>query len=131
MAHNNTLRDEKRRDSFSWSSAPSALLREISKDERERAILRSRRMYETDMASDLLTAEERGEIKGELREREKWQSVVADKDAVIVDINAKLADKDAKLADKDAMLSDKDAKLADKDAEIACLRAELGKAGNR
>ena len=117
MAHNNTLRDEKRRDSFSWSSAPSALLREISKDERERAILRSRRMYETDLVSDLLTAEERGVMKGEIREREKWQSVVADKDA--------------KLADKDAKLADKDAKLVDKDAEIACLRAELGKSGNR
>jgi len=64
----------------------TALLREISKDERERAILRSRRMYETDMASDLLTAEERGEI----REREKWQSVVADKDAEIACLRAEL-----------------------------------------
>jgi len=71
----------------------TALLREISQDERERAILRSRRMYETDMASDFLTAVELGEI----REREKWQGVIADKDA----------------------------KLADKEAEIAHLRAEL------
>ena len=40
------------------------LLQEISQDERERAILRSRRMAETDRVSDLLTAEERGEIRG-------------------------------------------------------------------
>ena len=42
----------------------ATLLREISKDERERAILRSRRMAETDRISDLLTAEARGELKG-------------------------------------------------------------------
>ncbi|MCL2209324.1 MAG: Rpn family recombination-promoting nuclease/putative transposase [Treponema sp.] len=40
------------------------LLQEVSQDERERAILRSRRMAETDRISDLLTAEERGEIRG-------------------------------------------------------------------
>ena len=38
----------------------STLLQEISKDERERAIMRSRRMAETDRVSDLLTAEARG-----------------------------------------------------------------------
>ena len=32
----------------------------ISKDERERAVFRSRRMYQTDLASDLATAEDRG-----------------------------------------------------------------------
>ncbi|MCL2270339.1 MAG: hypothetical protein FWC24_03240 [Treponema sp.] len=64
VAHNKILRDEKQRDSFSWNSAPGALLQEISRDERERAILRSRRMAETDRISDLLTAEERGMIKG-------------------------------------------------------------------
>jgi len=42
----------------------ASLLQEISKDERERAILRSRRMFETDMISNLLTAEERGEMRG-------------------------------------------------------------------
>jgi len=42
----------------------TALLQEISKDENERARLRSRRMYEMDQVSNLLTAEERGEIKG-------------------------------------------------------------------
>ena len=47
----------------------AGLLQEISRDERERAILRSRRMYETDMMSDLLTAEEKGEIRGKAEGR--------------------------------------------------------------
>ena len=42
----------------------ATLLQEVSKDERERALFRSRRMFETDRVSDLLTAEARGEIKG-------------------------------------------------------------------
>ena len=40
------------------------LLMSISKDERERAVFRSRRMYQTDRASDLATAEDRGERRG-------------------------------------------------------------------
>jgi hypothetical protein len=40
------------------------LLMEISQDERERAIMRSRRMYETDRINDLLVAEDRGVAKG-------------------------------------------------------------------
>jgi len=47
----------------------ASLLREITQDERERAVARSRRMYETDMISNLLTAEERGEIKGKAEGR--------------------------------------------------------------
>jgi len=94
----------------------ATLLREISKDERERAILRSRRMYETDRISDLLTAEERGEI----REREKWQVIVADKDTVI-------SDKDAIITGKDAEIANNKAEIADKDSEIARLRTELEK----
>ena len=47
----------------------AALLQEISQDEHERARLRSRKMYEMDRVSDLLTAEEKGEIKG--RDEEK------------------------------------------------------------
>ena len=38
----------------------AALLQEISRDENERARLRSRRMYEMDQVSNILTAEERG-----------------------------------------------------------------------
>jgi len=41
----------------------ATLLMEISKDEHERARLRSRKMAETDRISDLLTAEARGEKK--------------------------------------------------------------------
>ena len=47
------------------------------------------------------------------KEQEKWQSVVAEK-------NAEIADKDAEIAGKDA-------EIADKDAEIAQLRAMLEK----
>ncbi|WP_461252307.1 nuclease/transposase family protein, partial [Treponema sp. R8-4-B8] len=39
------------------------MLMEISQDERQRAIMRSRRMYETDRMSDLLNAKEEGEIE--------------------------------------------------------------------
>ena len=81
----------------------TALLREISKDEHERARNRSRRMAETDRISDILTAEERGEIRGialgetrgeergKTREREKWQDVVADKDAKLAAMEAEIA----------------------------------------
>jgi len=43
----------------------SELLMEISQDEKERAHLRSRRMYETDMASNLLTVRDRSLREGE------------------------------------------------------------------
>jgi len=72
----------------------AALLQEISKDENERARLRSRRMYEMDQVSNILTAEERGEI----REREKWQGVIAD-------YKVEIADKDAEIARLKAELS--------------------------
>jgi predicted transposase/invertase (TIGR01784 family) len=36
---------------------------EISKDERERAIMRSRRMFQTDQSSNIQTAERRGGVK--------------------------------------------------------------------
>ena len=36
----------------------------ISQDEKERAVFRSRRMYQTDMDSNMATAEERGEKRG-------------------------------------------------------------------
>lgn len=40
------------------------LLMSFSQDERERAVFRSRRMYQTDMQSNLATAEDRGERRG-------------------------------------------------------------------
>ena len=54
----------------------ATLLREISKDERERAIQRSRRMAETDRVSDLLTAEERGELKGIAKGRDECKAEI-------------------------------------------------------
>ena len=75
----------------------ATLLREISRDERERAILRSRRMAETDRISDLLTSEEKGEIRGEQRERDKWQQVVASRDAEIASNRSEIAGKDAEI----------------------------------
>ena len=41
-------------------------LMSISQDERERAVFRSRRMYQTDLQSDLATAEDRGRAAGRL-----------------------------------------------------------------
>jgi len=43
------------------------LLKSISKDERERAHFRSRRMFQTDMESNRILAEQRGEARGEKR----------------------------------------------------------------
>lgn len=40
------------------------LLMSVSQDERERAVFRSRRMFQTDLQSDLATAEDRGERRG-------------------------------------------------------------------
>jgi len=57
----------------------ATLLQEISQDEHEKARIRSRRMYEMDKYSDYHTAIEIGEI----REREKWQGVVAENNAQI------------------------------------------------
>jgi predicted transposase/invertase (TIGR01784 family) len=45
------------------------LLMSISQDERERAIYRSQRMFQTDMASNIATAEDRGEKRGEKKGR--------------------------------------------------------------
>jgi hypothetical protein len=42
----------------------SELLMEISQDERQRAIMRSRRMYETDRMSELLTVKDEGRDEG-------------------------------------------------------------------
>lgn len=40
------------------------LLMSISQDERERAVFRSRRMYQTDQQSNIATAEDRGVQRG-------------------------------------------------------------------
>jgi predicted transposase/invertase (TIGR01784 family) len=41
-----------------------SLLMSVSKDERERAVNRSRRIYQTDMQSNIATAEDRGRREG-------------------------------------------------------------------
>jgi predicted transposase/invertase (TIGR01784 family) len=41
----------------------------INQDEKERAVFRSRRMFQTDMASDMATAEDRGEKRGRAEEK--------------------------------------------------------------
>jgi len=71
----------------------ASLLREISKDEHERARLRSRRMYETDKESDRLTSEEIGERRSD----KKWKKIVAkqkaeiaSKDSIIAVMNAEI-----------------------------------------
>ena len=47
------------------------LLMSISQDERKRAVFRSRRMYQTDLQSDLATAEDRGERRGRIAGRQE------------------------------------------------------------
>ena len=47
-------------------SLPPGVCPPVSQDEKERAVFRSRRMFQTDVASDLATAEDRGEKKGRL-----------------------------------------------------------------
>ena len=49
----------------------------ISQDERERAIYRSRRKFQTDLQSDFATAEDRGERRGERKGEHKGRVDVA------------------------------------------------------
>ena len=63
------------------------LLMSISQDERERAKLRSRKMFETDLASDMATAEYRGEQRGRQEGRQEGalaiaRNMMADKEPV-------------------------------------------------
>ena len=53
------------------------LLMSVSKDERERAIFRSRRMYQSDQDSNIATAEYRGERRGEIRGERRTKLAVA------------------------------------------------------
>jgi predicted transposase/invertase (TIGR01784 family) len=76
---------------------------------------------------------EQGREQGRKQEREKWQVVVADKDAVIADQKVEnekkdvaLAEKDTAIAEKDTALAEKDTALAEKEALIADLMARLG-----
>ena len=53
------------------------LLMSISQDERERAVFRSRRMFQTDRESDIATAEDRGEKRGEQRGEQRGRKMEA------------------------------------------------------
>lgn len=53
------------------------LLMSISQDEKERAVFRSRRMYQTDLQSNLATAEDRGERRGRVKGRAEGMIEVA------------------------------------------------------
>jgi predicted transposase/invertase (TIGR01784 family) len=55
------------------------LLMNISKDAEERARFMSRRKFETDLTSNILTAEARGEMRGEARGRVGERLAVAAK----------------------------------------------------
>jgi len=54
----------RRRNQYEALQMAGELLMSISQDEREQAVFRSRRMFQTDMDSNLATAEDRGEKKG-------------------------------------------------------------------
>ena len=82
----------------------ATLLQEISQDEHEKARIRSRRMYEMDKYSDYHTAIEIGEI----RSNEKWQGVVAKKDAEIANKDKVIADKNTVIARLQAQLDSRE-----------------------
>ena len=70
-------------DSEEVLSVAGELLMSISQDERERAIFRSRRKFQTDYQSDIATAEDRGERKGiERRNIEIARTMIADGESV-------------------------------------------------
>ncbi|MCL2805097.1 MAG: hypothetical protein FWD26_04075, partial [Treponema sp.] len=85
----------------------ATILQEISQNEDEKALFRSRKMAEMDMYHNKSVFEK---VKNMLAESE-----------------AKHADKDAVIADMGATITNKDAVIADKDAVIARLMAELEK----
>ena len=53
------------------------LIVSVSKDERERAIFRSRRMFQSDLESNIATAEARGEARGEAKGEAKGIAIMA------------------------------------------------------
>ena len=72
----------------------SQVLLTISKDDIERARLESELKYELDLQSKITHAKKQGMKLSD----NKWQNVVADKDAKLADKEAELADKEAELA---------------------------------
>jgi len=70
----------------------AALLQEISQDEHERARALSRKKFETDLYSNLHTAERRGRLESD----KKWQGVVAEKEAENERLRLEIAELKAK-----------------------------------
>ena len=76
------------------------LLMSISKDERERAIFRNRRIAQADQESNMITAQREarregrreGRLEGIAEADEKWQYVVNEKDAEIARLRARLGE---------------------------------------
>jgi hypothetical protein len=68
----------------------------ISKDERERAIFRNRRIAIADRESNMAQAV----LNAQTEEREKWQSALADKDAALAEQAAEIARLRAMLKNK-------------------------------
>ena len=95
--------------------------RSVTADEKFKELERQRVYAAHNKASALGHARREGIKIGSAAEREKWQVVVADKEAAI-------ADKNAALAGKDATLADKNAAIAEQAALIAELRAQLAEA---
>ena len=102
------------------------LLMGISKDQRERAIFRSRRKFQSDRESDLITAKRIGREESDA----KWRDVIAAKEASLTAERIGREKSDAKwrdvIAAKEASLAAKwrDV-IAEKESEISRLREQL------
>jgi len=86
--------------------------RRVSTSAEYAEIERLRDKADHDEAQALGNAERRGATV----EREKWQGIVAEKDAAFT---AALTEKDAALTEKDAMLTERDALIAELRAKLA------------
>ncbi len=95
------------------------LMLEINADNLAKEKLERQRRYREMMASQYTA--------GYTDAEEKYDVIIAEKDAALADKDAALADKDAALAVKDAALADRDATIADQNA---LLRKYIEKYGN-
>jgi len=82
--------------------------RRVSTSAEYAEIERLRDKADHDEAQALGNAERRGAIV----EREKWQGIVAEKDAMLAEKNVALIEKDTALTEKDALIAELRAKLA-------------------
>jgi len=92
--------------------------RRITTTEEFREIERLRSRARHNEASALHHAKE--------EEREKWQGVVAEKEATIAEQSATIANKDTTIVEQSAALANKDTTIAEQSALIAKLLSQLG-----